>query len=431
MNKKFYLAFYFFTVLTFTYTSSQAQCTWQTTLTDGFEYTTICPDLVPGATIHNTPQQFAVYTGSYSLYLNFTNCVSGVGTCPGDTAYKRHFTVCRNMDYRFSAWFTTSFGGTQCNIKMVVTDGNGTALNVQSSIVPPYAPAWIQYNSGTVTPATDDLYLIIITNVGGGGGNDLSMDDLLFETCSPPSGGASTTVEICSSLQQVNLYNYLPAGADTLGTWSGPSVLTGGYEGTYDVAASLPGDYIYAGHYYGFGPGCPPSTDTVSTVIIPAPAVALGNDTTICSNQSIILQAGTFPNATYLWNTGSVNAGILAFYSVTLGDTVNYYVTVTSNTGCKGSDTIQVIFMNCTGINDYDHSSALNLYPNPSVDFMIVSAADHKIDEIEIYDGLGRKVKSFPGVNDTKIYTGDLTPGIYTIRIVSGNKSLVKKFQKN
>jgi len=65
--------------------NSYSQCNnWETQLFDGYEYQTVVPDLIPGATIHNTPKSYAVYSGNFSLYLNFTNCNGGVGTCSGD-----------------------------------------------------------------------------------------------------------------------------------------------------------------------------------------------------------------------------------------------------------------------------------------------------------------------------------------------------------
>jgi hypothetical protein len=432
MIKRFYLFVCLITITSLSLTNAYSQCTWQTELTDGFEYTTICPDLIPGATIHNTPQQFAVHTGAYSLYLNFTNCVGGVGTCPGDTAYKRHFTVCRNMDYRLSAWFTTSFGGTQCNIKMVVTDGNGNVLNSQPNIAPPYAPAWIQYTSGTVTPQTDDLYLILITNVGGGGGNDLSMDDMIFEKCSfTVTQGTSTTGNICDNLQEADLFDFLPANSVNTGSWNGPGTLTGGYLGTYTLASSTPGAYVYSSYFYGTGPGCPPASDTVTTAFIAAPTASLGNDTVLCTSQSMLLHAnGGNPGDSYLWNTGLTSSSILVLYSVVSGDTVNYTVRITNPAGCADTDTIQVVFLNCSGIADQDAAISYSLSPNPAYDHLVIRSDAHAIDKIEILDGLGRLVKTNTDQGMYEIYVGDLKPAVYFVRISVENNFLVKKFIK-
>src|SRR6187549_3656953 len=91
-------------LLTLITQTSKAQCNWQTVLTDDFEYQTVCPNLVPGATVHNIPQDWAAHSGVYSLYLNFVNCVGTSGTCPGEKVYERGFTVCRNQPIRFSTF---------------------------------------------------------------------------------------------------------------------------------------------------------------------------------------------------------------------------------------------------------------------------------------------------------------------------------------
>jgi len=69
----------------------------------------------------------------------------------------------------------------------------------------------------------------------------------------------------------------------------------------------------------------------------------LGNDTTLCVGQTLVLNA-TSPSATYLWQNGSTNPTL----SVTIPGT--YWVTVTSN-GCSSTDTIQVNFINSIPLN--------------------------------------------------------------------------------
>ncbi|MFM2269933.1 MAG: hypothetical protein RL757_3374 [Bacteroidota bacterium] len=68
---------------------------------------------------------------------------------------------------------------------------------------------------------------------------------------------------------------------------------------------------------------------------LPLPVVSLGNDTTICYRQSILLNA-QHANRIFSWNTGGVGQTLLVNASG------NYRVTVTDNFGCRGSDTIQV-----------------------------------------------------------------------------------------
>ncbi len=407
---------------------SFAQCSWQNTLTDGFEYQTICPDIVPGTTVHNTPQAFAVHSGSYSLYLNFINCTAGSGTCAGDTVYKRHFSVCRNMTVRFSAWLTTSFNGLQCDMRIVIVDGNGIVLNLQPNVVAPYSPAWIQYSSGSITPSTDDVYFIMITNVGGGNGNDLSMDDFLFETCYPTVLGSSYAGNICSSVLQQNLFQYLPANSDTTGTWSGTGTLGGGFLGIFTNGTSPWGQYVYTSHYYGMGAGCPATTDTIVTASIPGPMPLLGNDTTICSNQSLYLNPGSFPGSTLLWNNGITAPIIVASTTIITGDTNTYWVQVTAQNGCVGTDTVTIIFTNCTGTNELNDEMYCNIVVDKQQNIIQIKTNNKNINAVEIIDATGRLYKNIKMNNTQAIEASSFSSGVYFIKLSTSQKNIIRKF---
>jgi hypothetical protein len=176
--------------------SANSQCNWHIQFFDGFEYTTPCPDILPGLVYTTVPQSYSVHSGLKSLYLNFVNCTTatGQGACVGDTVYRRTITVCPNVPMRISAWYTTTFSGAQSNIQVTITDGNNAVLKNTPSVIAPYSPMWIQYQSGQFTPTTNTIKLIMITNVAGGNGNDLSMDDVKVEQCNKLNVGSDTTV---------------------------------------------------------------------------------------------------------------------------------------------------------------------------------------------------------------------------------------------
>jgi gliding motility-associated-like protein len=79
--------------------------------------------------------------------------------------------------------------------------------------------------------------------------------------------------------------------------------------------------------------GCS-ATDNVLITFNPAPAIGLGNDTTICAGFSIYLDA-TNQNATYVWQDGSTNAGIF------VSDPGIYVVQVFVG-NCFAADTITI-----------------------------------------------------------------------------------------
>ena len=74
--------------------------------------------------------------------------------------------------------------------------------------------------------------------------------------------------------------------------------------------------------------------DTLLATFTPSPSVNLGNDTTFCQGQSIILQANN-TNATYQWQDGSANP---IFF---VNATGTYWVKASIN-NCTDSDTINV-----------------------------------------------------------------------------------------
>ncbi|HEX8515271.1 MAG TPA: GEVED domain-containing protein [Bacteroidia bacterium] len=96
---------------------------------------------------------------------------------------------------------------------------------------------------------------------------------------------------------------------------------------------NLPGTYtFYAEANSG---SCSSTRVPVSVIINPLPILVL-NDTTICSGDPYILNAGN-GGSTYLWNTGDVTQTI----SATIGGL--YYVDITTAQGCTIRDSINLI----------------------------------------------------------------------------------------
>lgn len=84
--------------------------------------------------------------------------------------------------------------------------------------------------------------------------------------------------------------------------------------------------------------GCPPESDTMEVLLIPVPMIDLGEDTTICGGDSILLDAdpgGLYPGATYQWSTGANSSTLTAM-------TTNTYSVIVDTAGCIGRDTINV-----------------------------------------------------------------------------------------
>src|SRR6185436_16062851 len=75
-------------------------------------------------------------------------------------------------------------------------------------------------------------------------------------------------------------------------------------------------------------------TGTYQVLYFPNSTVFIGNDTAICKGDSLVLDAGIFPQ--YLWSNGSQNKTITVF------DSGTYSITVVDFNGCTIVDTLVI-----------------------------------------------------------------------------------------
>ena len=114
--------------------------------------------------------------------------------------------------------------------------------------------------------------------------------------------------------------------------------------------------------------GCS-SRDTIAIQNIALPAVHLGNDTALCTGNTVTLTSTQPAGSTYLWGTGNTSSSIAASVS-------GAYWLAVNDSGCVGRDTISITFspppivslgpdtVICTGLPLTLHSSVS--YPSPS-----------------------------------------------------------------
>ncbi len=93
--------------------------------------------------------------------------------------------------------------------------------------------------------------------------------------------------------------------------------------------------------------------DTIYVAYKPLPIVNLGNDTTLCYGQTIILNA-TSPNATYQWQDGSTNSTFTVIPPYT---PYTFWVKATVN-NCSGYDTITISYIP-TAITNFSRDTIL------------------------------------------------------------------------
>jgi hypothetical protein len=110
---------------------------------------------------------------------------------------------------------------------------------------------------------------------------------------------------------------------------------------------------------------CPSVTDDILLTVHTAPAVNLGQDTSICANLQYLLDATTPDPVSYLWSPGGeTTSTIMADSSGTGIGNKLISVVVTDQNGCNGTDAITLNFKDCTGISEIP-GIGINIYPNP------------------------------------------------------------------
>lgn len=160
-------------------------------------------------------------------------------------------------------------------------------------------------------------------------------------------------------------------------------------------------------------------TDTIVMVQKFPPVVDLGNDTTICFGDSIMLDAG--PGASYSWNNGKTTRTIYAKLES------NYTVQVTNSFGCVGTDSKQVDTMKCqSGLVKLPEGMSVHLYPNPTRGELKLKFEGNSYGQwnIEIVDMTGRKIQAtkpqIEGWNgEQSIDLSEQAKGIYFLNIYS------------
>ncbi|RYD52904.1 MAG: T9SS type A sorting domain-containing protein [Sphingobacteriales bacterium] len=196
-----------------------------------------------------------------------------------------------------------------------ICSGNTVTLNAGN---PNNAYLWSTgATTQTISVSTAGTYSVRVTNTNG----CIGRDTLVLTVNPTPVVNLGADTAICNgSAVTLNAGN---AGASYLwSTGATTQTISATAAGTYSVRVTNTSGCI--------------GRDTIVVSINPRPTVNLGNDTSICSGNTVTLNAGN-AGASYLWSTGATTQTI----SVTTAGTYN--VRVTNATGCIGRDTLVLI----------------------------------------------------------------------------------------
>ncbi len=278
---------------------------------------------------------YAITTNAQLTHNNFASCsdhttgtgnmmvVNGTGIA-NQHVWSQIIVVIPNRDYRFSAWFTSVVSSSPAMLNFTI---NSQAIGSVVTISPTtcnWQNFFQTWNSGTSTTAT-----ISITNQNTAmSGNDFAIDDIYFSQVCMFTDSINVTV---------NQYPVVDIGNDTTlcqndsiildATTSDASYIWQDNSTDSVLTASLPGTYWVDVTVN----GCI-TRDSIEITYNPLPTVYLGEDTTLCQGEILLLDV-TAPNATYLWQDNSTNPT----YNVSITGIFHVDVTISE---CTNSDTI-------------------------------------------------------------------------------------------
>ena len=292
----------------------------------GFDHTTAC-DGVPIAFTNTTTSPSSVLTTRWDL---------GDGTL---------LTNIDDIEHTFSAGgtynvelFVATLNGCQDSLTLPVTVlpnpqfDLGADINVCANVpvtinatVPTATYLWnTSATSATISPAASGTYSVVATFPSG-----CSTADSTTVTFFPlPTWDLPDS--IACILDPVTLDAGNPGATYLWNTGATTRTIVPASSGTYSATITTINNCV--------------TTGSMQLTYAPSINVDLGSDTLLCDGIELILNAGVFPQATYLWSTAETTPQIVAT------TTSSPHVTVT-NGYCTGSDTIDLVFSTLPVLN--------------------------------------------------------------------------------
>jgi hypothetical protein len=282
-----------------------------------------------------------------------------------------------------------------------ICSGEYTILSATSSPVQPgmtflWLPGYSTGQTVTAYPISTVVYTVIATDSTG--------------NC---TGTASVAVTVNPPVTpNFSIWESICVGAN----FTLPSVSNNGITGTWapPVDNTATTTYIFTPD-----PGQCANAGAATVTVNPIPPTP-----TIVLNGSILYSSALTGNHWY-FNGTLIPTATGYFYDASLTGNGNYYVIVTNN-NCT-SDTSNYVFIN-VGIEGYDMSKFISIYPNPAYDHLIILYPKMGVIA-QIYDTKGALVCNENVVrNSVDIHS--LAAGMYFIKLITEEGSVVKKFVK-
>jgi len=237
-------------------------------------------------------------------------------------------------------------------------------------------------------------------------------------TLSPLGGGCITNAPF-----------ELTGGSPEGGTYSGDGVEDNMF---YPEMAGT-GEHIITYSYTNEN-GCTESAFETYTVY-PLPQVDIGNDTIVCANKTVVLNAETPDGEVYEWMPGNIHTPSITVDSTGIGiGSQEFTVMVTSFNGCTNSASVTVEFTDCTGIDEIAGLEGFTIFPNPNdgnFTLNLLSTRPLSVD-VKLYSSAGELIYAKEAVSVNKSISENIVidnagAGIYLLMLESDGGQVYKK----
>jgi gliding motility-associated-like protein len=149
--------------------------------------------------------------------------------------------------------------------------------------------------------------------------------------------------------------------------------------------------------------------DSLYLTVNPLPVVNLGEDTALCGDETLVLDAGS-GFSYYEWSTGEITNPKVVDGRNTENDTL--WVTVTDENRCRGSDTIVLIVCDFYQYFKDIPNTITPSHVDGKNDVWMIDNIDLFPDaELDIYDRWGRLVYHAKGLDPQNVWDGRTTSG--------------------
>jgi gliding motility-associated-like protein len=311
---------------------------------------------------------FSDHTGDPNGYFMLVNASFDPGTFYVDTVD----VLCANTTYEFAAWILNVLGNNFCspaiqpNITFNLERPDKTIIqSYNTGIIPQgFSQAWKQYGFFFTTPPdVSRVVLRIINNAPGGCGNDLALDDITFRPCGPLVSaylnGSDAPVDLCegASLPLILTSDVSAGFTDPHFQWQ-VSVNGGSWKdipGANNLtlaqqvnAATQWGVYRYrlsVSKRENVGkPSCSINSNTLTVRVNKKPVPQAAYTGRPCEENTVTLLAKDGDRYDWTGPAGFAASGpAVNLPAIKINQSGTYYVSVSTDAGCTGSDSVQLL----------------------------------------------------------------------------------------